>query len=52
MCRLDKVNVIDTVQSVLKANCIKQSFVLRGHIFKSLKSQTDVYVPVLSKQLS
>ena len=41
-----------TVKHVLKNTCIKQSPLLRGHIFGSFKCQISENLPVLSKHLS
>ena len=41
-----------TVKPVLKANCIKQSPVFKGHFLKSHKRKLNVNLPVLGKHLS
>ena len=41
-----------TVKPVLKATCIKQSPVFKGHFLKSPKRKLNVNLPVLGKHLS
>ena len=43
--------IVNTVKPVLKTTCIKQSPLLRGPMFRSLKSQNKCSLPVLSKRL-
>ena len=38
----------DTVKLVLRAICIKQSSVFKGHLFRSHKGQRSVSLPVLT----
>ena len=45
-------NKKNTVKPVLKATCIKQSPVFKGHFLKSHKRKLNVNLPVLGKHLS